>query len=84
MLFGPSRIDKRDHDVANALGDRQALVVVRQSARVDQRPAQPEVGERTIVANETAATTLATITLLDLVNNNNNNNNIPRSRLHAR
>lgn len=51
-----SRIHKRDHDVSCALGDQQALVVVRQSARMHQQPPRLSVAHGAVVPNETTPT----------------------------
>lgn len=47
-----SRVDEGDHDVAGALGDAQALVVVRKAARVHEQPAAPRVAHRAVVPQE--------------------------------
>lgn len=54
----PLRIDEGDHNVANALGDLQTLVVVCQSAGVHERPAHSWTGHRAVVAHETASSSL--------------------------
>lgn len=53
----PSGVHERDHDVAGALGDWQALVVVGQAARVHQSPAPFQVNHTAVVPQEVAATT---------------------------
>lgn len=50
-----SWVHEGDHDVAGAVGDLEALVVVGQAARVHQQPAGAGVAHGAVVADEVAA-----------------------------
>ena len=53
-----SRVDEGNHDVASALCDRQALVVVSEATRMDEGPTQPRLHHTAVVPKEPTASTL--------------------------